>query len=206
MAAPDPLATLADLRTRLEVSTSDTSSDSYFTSLLNRATAKVEQIVGRRLTEKAWTEYVDGDGTRFLNLRQGPATSSTATVADVSYSSSGTASTASIASGQWFLRGQHADGWKLPCYVEAVDWRWTAGQQNYQVSYTTGWSTSSTSSSAPYDIQEAVLYAAVWMKNKRKDAATSSRDVGGGHLGGFKNETQLDDELRSMLAAYSPVG
>lgn len=195
------LAPLTAFREQALTGASDTSSDSFFTACLERATGIIEACVGRKLTQSTWTEYLDGDGSSFLNLRQGPI-ESLGTVCEVTYAANGAESTSAVAAGDYFVRGLASTGWRLPGHIQANGWKWTTGIRNYQVTYTSGYSVSSTSSSAPQDLQETCLHVAMWLRNKRADVANYTRDVGGGVLGGFRLDDDLYRELQYRLAPY----
>jgi hypothetical protein len=196
------LATLAAMRERCEVSVSDTSSDAFFGSCLDRASAIIEAYVGHSLRdETTWTEYLDGDGSSFLNLRQGPV-ATFVSLSDVTYSSTGSAIASTISAGDYFVRGTVSEGWKQPAFIESAAGTFTSGRKNYQAVYTAGYAVTSTASAAPADLQDTCLYVAVWLRNKRKDAAVSSRDVGGGSLGGFRTDAELYADLEHRLAPY----
>ena len=194
-------ATLNQFKTSLGVNT--TTNDAYFQEILNRASDLIDnQIIGRRVAEATYSEFVDGDGTRFLNLREGPIVS-IASIALVTYTTDGTVTISdTLSAGDYFARGLRSDAWRLPGYVQTNGaWSWVEGDQNYQVTYDAGFTTGS----IPDDIVNATIYAATWLKNKRTDAGTGSRDVGQGSRS-FRAEPDLLEDLRSLLASYVDEG
>ena len=190
------LTSLANFRERIGAAAAVTSSDALYTNLIARASEKIESICGRNLVAATYTEYCDGGG-RDLNLHRGPINSVTS-VHVVSYSTAGTETVTAENAGSYFKRGMTDDGWKLPGYIERHNTSWTHGQRNYRVIYNAGFST------VPYDLEEACLHAAVWMWNKRKNAGSAARDVGSGSAS-FRPDSELDGDLRAMLAAYIPM-
>ena len=189
------LSTLANLKERLGITGS--TEDTYLTNLLRRASARIEAILGRTVVTAVYTEFYDGDGTTCINLRQGPVTS-VSSLEYVSYDGAGGSSlTAYTANGDFFLRGDETN-FRLPGYLEFYGSNLTNGQQNYKVVYTAGYS------SVPYDIEQACLHAAVWFRNERKDTGSSGRDVGDGSLS-LRENTKLDDDLRTMLQAHTDM-
>lgn len=195
------LTVLATLKERLGITGSNPNDvpDAYLENLIDRATDIIEnQVVGRQLDSQAFTEYYDGTGTRTLFLRQGP-TSTLTSVSTVEWSSAGVATATAMNAGDYFLRGTTTEGWKLPSRIESNSSVWTRGQQNYKVVYTAGYST------IPEDIEEAALYACVFMKNTRKDAATGARTIGDGSMSFDRTIQDLIRDLKTMLHAYIPV-
>lgn len=87
MAATD-LVTLAEVKEHLEIS--DTSQDSYLSTLIERVTGYVEASTGRKLKSRTYTDSLyDGSGTPELRLREWPITA----VTGVSFLDSQTATT-----------------------------------------------------------------------------------------------------------------
>ena len=197
-----PLVSLVNLEERLGIEAGSSPPDAgfeYLSSLLDRASAMVENVIGREVEQAAFTEYVNGRGTPYLNLRRGPIDVAVTppVVSSVTYDSDRVESLTTVAAGDYQVWGIDAN-WRLPGYLEAASWAWSTGNKNYKIVYTAGWAT------VPADIQEATLHTAVWMKNKRRDTATSDRSVGDASMGGFANLTDLVAELREMLAPYIP--
>lgn len=190
-----PLTTLTNLKEQLDLVGSHVNlPDSYLYRVIDRAGARCEAIVGRELESATFTEYVDGCGTRSLELRRGPITSVTS-VSYVEYSGTGIETARALAVGDYFFYGRVADGWKLPGRIESNGSVFTQGQRNYKVVYVAGFAT------IPNDLEQAALYAAVTFINTRKDAATASRDVGSGALQ-FILPADSDEHLHRLLAPY----
>lgn len=189
------LTTLANLKERLGISGTSTSApDAYLENLIDRASTIVERHVGRELGSATYTEYYDGDGTRYMNLRHGPVTSVTS-VSCITYDSDGNETATALAVGDYFVRGDETD-WHLPGWLEQNGSHWIPGQRNYKVVYVAGYTT------FPEDLEQCALHVCVWLKNKREDTATDSRDVGGGTIGGFQSWVDLKADLDAMLAPY----
>jgi len=186
------LTTLANLKEVLEITTSG--SDAYLTNLIARATNRIEAMVGRPLVQATYTEYADGKGKRDLFLRRGPIQSVTS-VSDVVYDGSGTATTTSLAGGDYFARGLDSEDWKLNGWLERNGSAWTWGQKNYEVIYSAGFST------VPYDLEQSCIELAVWQKNQRKDSGTHARDIGSGSMS-FRDSTELLEKLQGELFPY----
>ena len=194
------LTTLDNYKESIDAQT--TTNDSYFNNLLNRATSMIERtIVGRVLEEQQVVQYFNGSGDRILNLQDGPLVS-VASVALVTYDSTGSiATTDAVNAGLYFGVGLRTRNWKLPGYLQTNGaWSWATGDQNYQVTYTIGYTTGS----IPEELEMATIMAATFWWNKRKDAGTTSRDVGDGSIQ-FKTEKDLVSELHSMLEGYKSV-
>jgi hypothetical protein len=177
----------------------------YLQALLERADDIVKTVIGREIEEAQFVEYYDGDGTPFLNLRQGPVVgSSTLSVQSVAYDTDGNETLTALAAGNFFARGRAYEGWKLPSHLEMHGSTWVTGQRNYKVTYRAGFGANG--KAMPDDIVQAALHAAVWMKNKRQDAATTGREVGDAKLLGLQNLRDLMNDLRALLAPYIPTG
>ena len=196
-----PLATLDQLKERLrDVNPAFQADDGFLSSALDRATATIESMLGgRKLTETAHTEYVDGDGSMYLNLKEGPIVS-VASVDQVTYSG-GSESYSSLTEKQhFFIRGLRADGWLMPGHLEAVGTPWTEDQRNYRVVYTAGWT-----STAMHDaLVEACLYAAAWYWNTRKYPAESQTEIGDG-IRQHRRLSVLKRDLREIIAPFTPT-
>ena len=193
-------ATKATLKERLE--RSDTDDDDLFDDLLDGATSLVNEAVGRTLEEDQYKEYRSGDGSPMLWLRQGPIVN-LITLKYVTYDDNGNESyTDLLEAVDFIVEGVREDpdstltGWKLPSRLRH-DSFWLTGARNYQIVYTAGYE----SGAIPGDLEEACLYAAAWLYNRRKDAATESRDIGLGSMS-FRDQAELYDDLRRMLRSY----
>lgn len=167
------LTTVANLKEILDIT--DSSQDALLLNLVARASQSVERALGRPLVQATYTELYDGPGSRSLNLRHGPIQSVTY-VADVEWSNAGVKSTTAISAGDYFIRGKASEGWHLPGWLERRDSVWWKDQQNYEVSYSAGYS------SVPYDLEQIVLELCVAYKNQRKDWGNVARDIGGGGI------------------------
>lgn len=192
------LTTLANIKEQLGiVGTSTTFPDAYLNNVIARASHTIERLCGRALVSASYTEYVDGDGTKFLNLRRGPfpTTAGVTSVSSITYSSTASETATAVATGDYFLRGVLTDGWYLKSYLESNGGTWSTGQRNYKVVYTAGFST------VPYDLEQACLSLAVAYINRRKNEGTSSRDVSSGAMA-FIAHGEMYDSLRSSVAGF----
>jgi hypothetical protein len=189
------LTTLANLKEQVDIRGSNPANapDSYLNNLIARATHRCERAVGRALVQANYTEYVSGDGSRYLNLRRGPIQSVTS-VSYITYDSAGNETATVETAGNYFVWGDQSD-WKKPGYLEYNGSSWVRGQRNYKVVYSAGFAT------VPYDLEQACLHACVSLKNKRKDVASLGRSIGDGSMS-VKDEIELDEELRRMLIGY----
>lgn len=77
-----PLTTLAYVKSALGYSLSDTTQDVQLRALLDAADAAVKRYCGRDLEQQTYTEYVSGNNTYRLALRQVPVTSVTGVYLD----------------------------------------------------------------------------------------------------------------------------
>lgn len=210
-------ATLAKFKQHLPILSGNPSEsdDSYLSSILDKADAMIDAILGRPVDKATRTELVTGDGSRILQLHNGPIFDIT-TVSEVTYDSARVASKTTVDKGDYFPGGMatpvvSADGffeedWRLPSHLVNVS-NWIDGRSlplNYEVVGVFGWDFT-VDADSPQDIARAALFAAVWLREKRKDSASVNREfAAGGSVGPFKGEGELMDELRSILAAYIP--
>lgn len=194
------LTTLANFRESIDAQT--TANDTYYNNILNRATSLIERvIVGRVLEEQELVQFYDGSGANHLNLSDGPLVS-VSSVALVSYDDSRSPTIEeTVNPGDYFLVGERDRNWKLPGYLSANGgWNWIAGDQNYQVTYTVGFTTGS----IPADLEHATILAATFFLNRRKDVATTSRDIGEGAIS-YRTEQDLMNDLHTMLMPYKSL-
>ncbi len=68
------LVSLGLVKGFLNVSSSDTSQDSWLTNLMTAADATVKSYLGQNIEPANYLEFYEGTGTRFLPLRQRPVT------------------------------------------------------------------------------------------------------------------------------------
>jgi len=200
-------STLAELKNALAITGTPTESpDATLNQFLDRADGIIESIVGRRMDDGSKTEKVFADGrSPYLNLRFGPYTAITG-IDSVERDDAGSPTYTAEVRGDWILHGEIADQqWFLPSYLEYRGGSVPEGE--YRVQGTAGWdfATGIPFTDYPPVISNASIFAATWIWNKRKDAATASRDIGTGSLGGFKDDEKLIGELRTMLAPFIPV-
>lgn len=203
------IATLTNFKDRIEAGSS-TTDDGFYQEILDRASAKITSILGREVESGVLgtvTEYHDGTGHQLLVLRNGPLVT-VSQVNDVSYDSAGNESTSGLtANADYFLGHERSKSDKLPGYLIRNTSSWIKGQRNYQIVYTAGWDSSTTTAPAtmPQDLREACLHAAVWMWQKRKDAAKADREVGSS-VASLRDERELDGDLRQMVMHYMSFG
>jgi hypothetical protein len=196
------LTTLAVLKERLGITGSNPADvpDAYLDNLIDRATGAIEAMAGRTLVSGASvTEYLDGNGTRILQLRHGPLDASNTTVSSVEYDSNRSETLTTVNAGDYFVIGNDTV-WKLPSQLMAHGWAWTPGQQNYKAVFNL-----KVGATVPEELEEAALFYCVAMKNLRKDAATSGRAVGDGTVDFVRSQADILDEVRRMIAPYIPA-
>lgn len=178
------------------------SPDAYLTAVLDRADSLIDSIIGRPVNTMARTEFVSGDNTSFLTMKNGPISMLTS-LNEISYDSDGAETAVLVPRGNFRLWGEVGDNWLLPSHLEADGWNFTKGVRNYKIIANSGWNMASARQAQI--IVQACLFAATWFFNKRKDAATTDRVIGSGSLGPFRDEFELVEELRVLLSAFIPV-
>jgi hypothetical protein len=189
------LVNVTDIKTKLEWNGTD--HDDYFTSILPSLDSLVDNAIGRPIQYDTHTEYYSGDGSRRLSLRQGPIDSVTS-LSLVTYGSSGAESLDEYTENvDYYVFGVRTEQWTLPGWLEASI-EFVKGRRNYKVVYDAGYNDTT---GIPQDLKDAALYAATWMFNKSKDAATLTRDVGDGGES-FRTEEEFLDDLRRQLSKY----
>jgi len=195
------LTNLTNFKESLDLQT--TENDVYLANILERASDFIERvIVGRVLEEQELVQTYDGSGMNHLNLTDGPIVS-VSSIALISYDASGAIVVdETVSPGDYIAVGLRDRAWKLPGYLQTNGgWSWLSGDQNYQITYTVGFTTGS----IPGDLEQAAIMTATFYRNRRKDAGTTARNVGDGSIT-FRTEKELREELDSLLAGYKAVG
>jgi len=138
------LTTLARVKERLNLASSNTTWDDLLNSLISEISNKAKDITGRVLTEATYTEYYDGTGTDTLYLRQGPLVS-VSSVYSVSYGSDGAGgrseSTSLLDPSNYVLDGLRDENWRGCGKIRLLGGTWTEGVRNWKVTYTAGYDT-----------------------------------------------------------------
>ena len=138
------LTSLARVKERLGLASSNTTWDDLLNSLISEISYKAQDITGRVLTEATYTEYYDGTGTDTLYLRQGPLVSVSA-VYSVSYGSDGaggrTEETSELDASNYVLDGLRSENWRGCGKIRLLGGVWTEGVRNWKVTYTAGYDT-----------------------------------------------------------------
>ncbi|RMF18881.1 MAG: hypothetical protein D6760_13530 [Deltaproteobacteria bacterium] len=187
------LTTLANAKERLGLDSADTSHDTFLTNCIARASEQIEALLGRNVIQASYEEYHNGGGPR-LYLRHGPIVSVTA-VNSVLWSGGSPVLTA-MGQDTYHPINTSADGSRLPGIIEADGWVFDYRPRGWRVDYAAGWS------QVPYDIEEACLELVVAQFNRRKDAATTSRDVGSGGIA-IKGYPEVIEAILTLLAPYT---
>ena len=138
------IATLADCKEYLGLSTGSTDYDRRLRALINTVTYQFDSYTNRTLSPSCHTEYHDGDGSDELYLNQWPLVS-TSTNIDVR-----------IDVDRSYDTGDKVDSTSVIVYSTAGkvvldDDTFDAGYQSVKVVYTAGYST------IPYDLEYAAL-------------------------------------------------
>jgi len=184
------LASLAEFKLHIDKSTNDTSGDELLTTFLDWSTSLIQGITDRNFDNGTYVEYVDGTGFEELQLREGPVTSVSA-VSEVTWDSSAVESLLAVTD----FRILHHSGNKLPGRLLRLSSDWARGRHNYKAEYTAGYVT------IPNDLKYACLFAAQWIRGKRKDSSTISRDIGSGSER-FRPDRVLMRELKPWVGPY----
>lgn len=174
---------------------SNTNYDDLLDNLIARASVMIESRLGRSVVQASYTEYVDGDGSEYLNLRQGPVISVTG-LAYATHDSSGITTT-SVDAGTYITYGNEAD-WLMGGFLRSNGGCFNRGRKNYEVKYSAGWA------AVPYDIEQLAIDVVTWLFNQRKDAGNDSRTVGDGSKS-FRTREELIAHIDAMLAPYKTM-
>ena len=134
-----------------------TTHDALIASAIAEVTSRIKvRLDNREFGEVEHTEYVDGDGTNRLLLRNGPLVSVTS-VAHVAYSEDEDGdrveTESAITTGDYLLGGLRDEGWTGRGFLRRLRGMWCAGYRNHKVVYTAGYD------SAPAFLQEAATNA-----------------------------------------------
>ncbi len=184
-----PLASLAEFKLHIG-SSNDTAGDALLTTFLDWATELIQSATGRVLTNATYVEYVDGNGWDEMPLVQGPVTAVSA-VSEVTWSTTAVESLTAIT--DFRIHNNSAD--KLHGRLLKLSGDWSVGKHNYKVEYTAGYD------NMPNDLKYACLFAAQWIRGKRKDTSTRSRDIGSG-AEMFRPDRVLIRELKPWISGY----
>lgn len=185
------LTTSANVKEKLGISGSG--DDALIANDILRADALIDSVLNRTIEQATFTEYYDGTGTKYLDLREGPISSVTS-VSTITYDTAGNETATALNAGDYFVHGDETS-WLLPGWLESNGSVFCTGQRNYKVVYVAGFAT------VPSDIEAAALHCIIWWRNKRTDTASESHDAGQG-LRSFRGEQELIEDLRRMLAPY----
>lgn len=136
------LTTTARCRTRLGI---DTAFDTILDDIVAEVSGRIQDELGRAVLEASYTDYLDGSGTDWLLLRQGPLVS-VASVNLVTYEDDGGGgrqeTLTEVEEWQRLDQGLRAEGHLGAGSVRmAHGQRFTPGRRNYRVAYTAGFST-----------------------------------------------------------------
>lgn len=189
------LTTLANVREQLGKATADTADDAFLTNLIARASVLIESRLGRSVVQASYTEYVDGDGTEWLRLRQGPIISVTS-VSSVDWTG-GTPSLDALDAGAWIAIGDQTDD-ILPGRIRGNGTAFAKGRQNWAVVYSAGFS------AVPYDIERLCIDTVIWWFTQRKDAGANARDIGSGSRA-YRSHPELIEMIDAGIAPYMAV-
>ena len=146
------LTTVDDLKTFLQIASSDTSEDTRLEELLDGVEWAVESFTKRRFASRSYTEYHDGNGRQLVVLRNRPVTAITSVKVDATgYYGNGTnafaASTAWTIGTDYTPKNLTADednpGLLIALKGSMFDGRgvWPEGIGNIEVVYTAGYQT-----------------------------------------------------------------
>ncbi len=126
----------------LDPATTNTAFDTLIDTLVTEASNHIHDRLGRCLSEDTYTEYYDGTGLSYLQLRQGPLVSVTS-VDYITYggTTSRTETTDTVNEGDRLERGLRSEGWTLLGGLEMVAGFWLTGRRNVKVVYTAGYAT-----------------------------------------------------------------
>jgi len=156
--------TIANLKAYLQIT--DTSDDTFLTSCTNRAGEFVEQFTHRRFASSSRTYVVDGSGTERLYLPDWPVTTVTSIYGPCYHAprhmtaTGGSVSASELVDGDYYVIGNIGLRDEAKDHILRINSDvWGAGNQNFQVIATTGYST------IPSDLYQASIEVAATMYN-----------------------------------------
>lgn len=193
---PTKIASLNEFKIHNDLLGKGNEEDQLFNQCLDAATSIVHSMLTREVTQGTYTEVHEGTDTDYLRLVRGPVNSVTG-VWEVTYDDQANEELTQIY--DWRIEA-NTDYRERGVLVRTSGLMWPHGVYHYKVTYNSGWS----SASMPADLKQACLFAATWVRNKRKDAGSFARSVGSG-TERFRGEAVLRRELQGWLASYMDV-
>jgi hypothetical protein len=119
----DSIVTLSEMRTFLNIPSSQTGKDSLLIELINSYKDEIEQYLGVGIINTTYTEYYDGNGTDCLFLKHYPIVSVTTLTID---------DTAQTENTDFYIYGDEG-------YLKLEDDVFEADLHNVYIIYTAGW-------------------------------------------------------------------
>lgn len=219
-----PLTNLDALKVHLGIAATDDSEDDMLSQLIQASEASVKRICGNRQFEKTtYTEYLDGNGSPFIFLKEWPVHSITDLYLDLSgyggQASGAFAASTELTQGVDFYLVKDPSGVAQSGCVMRINNVWPSslsrptGMLSYfrvpiygciKVVYIGGFDP------VPYDLQLAIwqICAERRLRAKNGQPVQSESDEGYSYsLGGMSDsEAMMIGSVQSLLAPFMPVG
>jgi uncharacterized phiE125 gp8 family phage protein len=184
------LASLAELKLFLNVSSGSTTDDSLLQSLLNGASNWFEKQTGRQIASQLYNETYNGNGSRALTLAQPKVTEVVSVIVNGVEVNPRTSSTSSDG---YFFQGSNV---YMDNASAAIN-NFPEGYGNVQVTYVAGYP------SVPYDVRQAVIWMAGNWYRERTRIGVMNSSVGGENIS-YQTLT-LPIHIQATVDAYKRI-
>lgn len=199
------LTTRARLKTFLGISSSD--DDSLLDQIINSVSDFVEMYCDRRFKKTDYSDEVyDGNGSKYLILKQYPVVSGETFTLERRDSFDNQDSWSTIDSEYYFVKESAG----MVIYVASLNTEgayFVKSPQHYRVSYTAGYDFDNTGGNTLSDAGIGDLEYAVWklcakIYNQRKSSGNIKQEKIGDYSVAYESELMVDQELRNILLSY----
>ena len=180
------LITVGDLKNFMGIDTPIY--DEKLTMIVNAMTDYIESRTGRRFKSTAYTEYVNGDGSDALQMKQYPITAITSV--EENSNSDNSSNWATLATTEYFNIGNYLDAGIIKKTAGAF-----RGTANYRVTYTAGYTT------LPSDLKYACYMLASEAFNRSRSAGVKSESLGD-HSITFESISMENDNVEKVIQRY----
>lgn len=183
---------LANAKEYLQIATATTTYDDLLINLINRSETILERYCGRKMKSRSYTEYYDGDGTRFLYTKQWPIVSITSIHIDVDRVFG---SAELVSSSDYFFDDENGEvQGRITLLGTADESIFGQGYGNVKLVYTAGYAT------LPEDIEAAaVVHVSHWYNKAGTEGHTS---MGLGGLSKSFDMAPLPGEVKMYLEPH----